>query len=482
VTAPRPRLPGPFPALLALTLAIAASLAFLALAVTRRLNFDESLALRAGTLELARADAAPAFLMPWTLALGALARLVPEPGALFLVARVATAGGLLALVVVAARACGLAGTRLALALALTLVQRSFVSHGLEFRYDAALLGGLLTIAIAVADPLRARPALAGVAVALVGLHHLKGALVALAVGVWVWVRLRGAPSGRRRFVAALGLALAGWLALVAATGLGGRWLESLSEWFALALGARRVPLAEALGSTMLGDLAWWSGIAAGLVAAALALRRGEVGAGESTGLVLGCGALALVVVHPHPWSYMLALPAPFLAVVLAHRLPRRSEPRRLAAWAGLLALALAFQVAVAGRSPVAAWREALAASREPEVEALRRLRAAARPGEAVLDPSGLAYFLSPCSREWYTDTLYADRPGWMSELSGGVPNRCVWVVHTYRLSVLPQAAQTELGERFELSGSGLALRRGDARLERLAAPITGFPGWIQNYP
>jgi hypothetical protein len=476
VTAPRPWLLG------LVSAALAAGAAFLALAATRRLNFDETLALRAGVLELAHADVAPAFLMPWTLALGALARLVPEPGTLFLVARLATACALLALLVAAARACGLAGPRLALAVALTLAQRSFVSHGLEFRYDAVLLGGLLTMAIAMADPSRTRPALAAVAVALIGLHHLKGALVALGLGIWAWTRLREAPAGRRRFVAALGLALGGWLALVAALGLGGRWLESLSEWTALARGARRVPLAEALGSAMLGDFAWWTWIFTGLVAAALALRRGQLGAGESVGLVLGSGALALVVVHPHPWPYMLALPAPFLAVVLAHRLPRRSEPRRLAVWAGLPALALAFQVAVAGRSPVAAWREALAAPRAPEVEALRRLRAAARPGEAVLDPAGLAYFLPPCSGEWYTDTLYAERPGWMIELSAGVPSRCVWVVHTFRLSVLPQAAQTELGERFEVSGSGLALRRGDARLERLAAPITGFPGWIQNYP
>jgi hypothetical protein len=198
------------------------------------------------------------------------------------------------------------------------VQRSFVSHGLEFRYDAALLGGLLLVAVALADPSRLHPALAGVAVAWIGLHHLKGALLALAV-----------------------------------------------------------------------------------------------------------------------------------------------------------------QAGAAGRPPMAAWRDGLASPRAPEFEALRRLRAAARPDEAVLDPSGLAYFLPPCSREWYTDTLYSERPGWMSEFAAGVPSGCVWVVPTYRLSVLPRPAQTELEESFELSGSGLALRRGDARL---AGPIAGFPGWSQNYP
>jgi hypothetical protein len=463
--------------------AVGASTAWLALAATRRLNFDESLAVRAGVLELARADAAPAFLMPWTLALGALARIVPEPGTLFLVARLATAAGVLVLLVAAARACGLRGARLAFAVAFTLAQRSFVDHGLEIRYDAALLGGLLVAAVALGDPSRLRPALAGVAIAVVGLHHLKGAVLALGVGTWAWTRLRAPPSGRRRFAAALGLALGGWLALVVALGLGERWLESARQWAALATGAHRLPLAQALGSTMLGDLAWWALVAVGLVSAALAIGRGGVAAGESAALVLACGALALVVVHPHPWSYMLALPAPLLAIVVGHRLPApRPDRRRIASWAGVAAVALLVQAGVAERPPLAAWLEGFAAPRAPEVEALRRLRDAARPDEAVLDPTGLAYFLPPCTREWYTDTLFAERAGWMAELASGVPEGCVWVVHTYRLSFLSPAAQQELGERYHLSESGLALRRGDPRLESLAAPIAGLPGWIQNYP
>jgi hypothetical protein len=388
---------------------------------------------------------------------------------------------LFALLVAAARACGLTSTRLAFAVAFTLAQRSFVSHGLEFRYDAALLGGLLVAAIALADTSRLRPALAGVAVAVLGLHHLKGTLLALAVGIWAWVRLRETPGGRRRLAAGLGIATAGWLALVTMLGLGGRWFATVREWVALAQGARRVPLAEALGSAMLGDFGWWTLVAVGLICAALALRHGGMGAGESASLVLGCGALALVVVHPHPWPYMLALPAPFLAVVLAHRLPPGAERRTVAAWVSIAALAVAFQSGVVGRSPLAVWHDGFSASRAPEVEAVRRLRAAARPGEAVLDPSGLAYFLPPCTREWYTDTLFADRPGWMAELLSGVPGRCVWVLNTYRLSALPPAARRDLAERFDLTASALALRQGDARAEALAVPVPGLHGRIESY-
>ncbi|KAB2949285.1 MAG: hypothetical protein F9K18_15305, partial [Thermoanaerobaculia bacterium] len=322
---------------------LAAAVGFLALAVSRRLNFDEALALRAGVLELAHFDGAPPFLMPWTLALGALARLVPEPGSLFLVARLATAGVLLALLVAASRACGLIGARLAFAVAYTLVLRSFVAHGLEFRYDAALLGGLLTAAVALADPSRLRPALAGVAVAVLALHHLKGAVLALAVGLWAWLRLRDAIGGRRRFATGLGIALAIWFALVTVLGLGGRWLATVQGWVVLARGTRRVPLAEAIGPAMLGDLAWWTLVAVGLVSAVLALRKGGLAAGESASLLLGCGSLALVVLHPHPWPYLLAVPAPFLAIALAHRLPPRAERGAVVVWAAAAALAIGVQ-------------------------------------------------------------------------------------------------------------------------------------------
>ena len=90
---------------------------------------------------------------------------------------------------------------------------------------------------------------------------------------------------------------------------------------------------------------------------------------------------------------------------------RRSAPtsRRFGIWCAAAGLALVVQVVATSESPVAAWRRGFAAPRAPEVEALRRLRAEARSDEGVLDPSGVAYFLPPCTREWYTDTLFAER-------------------------------------------------------------------------
>lgn len=50
------------------------------IAAVRALNFDEGLALRAGALLLDGEPARPALLMPWTLLLGGLARIIEDPG------------------------------------------------------------------------------------------------------------------------------------------------------------------------------------------------------------------------------------------------------------------------------------------------------------------------------------------------------------------------------------------------------------------
>ena len=65
------------------------ALGFVAAAITRRLNFDEALALRSGWLAVQRLAGAPPFYMPTTLLLGALGSAVTDPAAVMLIARLA---------------------------------------------------------------------------------------------------------------------------------------------------------------------------------------------------------------------------------------------------------------------------------------------------------------------------------------------------------------------------------------------------------
>lgn len=471
---------------LALGVAGALAAGFVLLAPWRRLNFDEALALRAGMLELSRADTAPAFVMPWTLLIGALGRTIDDPGLLFATARLVTVLAVLGALLAAFTRSGLSAERLGAAIAVTLIQGAFVSHGFEFRYDAAVLLGVLGLTAALADPEDPRPWLAGVALGWLGLHHVKGLFFAGLLGLWCLLALRRRQGGMIRCAAGIGGVLALWLGLLSALGLSARWLGTLSEFGALSREVTRMPVSGSLGPVVARDLAWWLLVTGGLFATMWQARHGGLRSGERALLIPAAVALLFVVVHPHAWAYMLALPAPFLAGLVALRWPENGLRSRVArGWLAVVALGLMVQAGPLRRSPLAPWRSALAAPAAPVVESLRALRAVALPGERVLDPSGLVYFLPPCTREWYVDGLFAERVEkgtWMTELSAGVPPGCTWVAGTYRLQGVPPAALAGVRNDFRFFPSGVGLRYPDpAGARRSSLEPLAIEAALNNY-
>lgn len=426
---------------LALALALASALSLLALSLTRRLNFDEPLALRAGWLALEGIDARPAFVMPWTLWLGALGHLLADPGAVILAGRLSAlllVGGAFGL---AARAAGLGRLGVALAVILCVGQASFIVHGLEFRYDAAILGGLL---LGLAALLRASPradlALGAVA-GWLALHHLKGAFFAAALLI-----IAGAARGRglslRRVGLGLGLAALTWAGLLSALGLWGAWGRSLDEFIGLAGSGRSDPV-EALLWVLRRDLGWWLLVLAGLLT--LALRRPRP-LDERILLALGLVAAGFPLLHPRPWSYMLALPAPFFALLLAR--VGEGLPAGRARWAALGVVGIAGIVQdYQGGAIWTQLRRGLRADGQEAVACMRVARAELDPGLEVFDPSGLLWFARPCVPDWYLDTLFAQGladGSWMPELSAGLPTQCAVVVQTYRLNMLSDELRAAL--------------------------------------
>jgi hypothetical protein len=82
---------------------------FLLFALTRRLNFDESLALHAGWLSFNGVPAQPFFYMPFSLVLGWLAPLIEDPGRLFVTLRLAAVLSLLLVLLLLVWRLGLKG-------------------------------------------------------------------------------------------------------------------------------------------------------------------------------------------------------------------------------------------------------------------------------------------------------------------------------------------------------------------------------------
>lgn len=455
--------------------------AFLFTAASRRLHFDEALVVRAGWLLTGRIPASPPFAMPATLAVGAAARAIADPGVLFLVLRLVTGAAVLAALGWAARHACSTPARAAGAVSLTLLSYAFVAHGVEFRYDAAILVGLLAALGLLARGREADFAPLGAAAAFVAAHHAKGLLLGAAVLAFGVIRASGDRWRLARLAGGAVAAAALWMATAALLGALPDAVGTVLTFGRLAAaGSRHAPWESPIARTFQLDAAFWTAglLAAGLAAWDLARRRPAAWRDDPAVWALLFLALGLgfPFLHPTPWPYMLALPAPFAAILVARSAPAWFAGRRRAAALGSAAAAVVAQTFLLQAPVGAAYWTSLAAPREPEVEALRTLQRLASPGEKVFDPSGLAYFLPPCTREWYLDTLF--EPGarvgtWMADVEALSPEVCPWVLFTYRLDMLPAGARSHLASGWERRGWGLGLRRGDARLGELPPPRRG---------
>ena len=153
---------------------------FVLAAVTRRLNFDEALALRSGWLLVEGTPGAPPFYMPTTLLLGVLGSLVEDPGTVFLIGRLTAASSVCLALFWSLRTMREPVAAL-MAAVLVFSQATFVVHGLEFRYDWAIMIGLLVAYGLLVRAGRFDFFWLGVCVSWLATHHLKGLYFALVV-------------------------------------------------------------------------------------------------------------------------------------------------------------------------------------------------------------------------------------------------------------------------------------------------------------
>lgn len=469
--------------MLSLLAAVGLPIVYLMAAVTRRLNFDESLALRAGWLQWAGIAGEPDFYMPTTVSLGILAHSIGDPGLVFAIAR-----SFVAVAVLGAGAFALYRARLSFgaavaAAAICFAQGSFGVYSYEFRYDWAIMTAWL-IAFAL---LQRRTTLdyliCGGLVVWLAAHHVKGASFALALYVMCLIAIFAARDRRARAAAlhlGIGGAAAGWLLATHALGFQSLLFGTYRTFVSLAAGGTKVWPWESLGQAVLQDAVWWSlAFAASVWVGVHGWRLATSGRPILPALLesrrvwaLGFGLVPVffLFVHPHPWPYMLALPAPFFAILLAdgadtgwHRLGPRS---RLVAFSLLLASVLAAG-SLAGNWPGTGYVGALVSPGTHQVETLRLLKRLSAPSERVIDPSGVAYFLPPCVDQWYLDTLFERRAregAWMSGLAVRKAADCPWIVNTYRMGMLPSSILDRLNREYQSASGGLALPSGDARL------------------
>lgn len=482
---------------------------FVTSGLTRRLNYDEAIPLRAGWLLFEGESGGLPFCMPVTVLFGALAHAIEDPGTVFTIGRTLVLVSVLGILVAGARQAaaaveGLAGVARQFAVLCTvlLLNAGFLTHAIEFRYDTVILVALFS-SWALLSRKSPPYAVVGVLVVILGTHHMKGVVYAAAVWGLACLKIMlldakaaGAqprtfawPLARRllgRLHAGIAITALSWIALTAALGFLDDALIVYRFFSEITVGVtKRWPWQSTnLTSAFFRDTAWWLLVPA---LAVLHVARERARPLAESWPVLSAGALALsglafLFIHPLPWAYLLALPAAFAGLLAAREIHLHWRARwAKAALGAALILGAVFQESYFPLSLRDSVRNSASAPRSVEVEALRELRARMKPDDIVVDPSGLAYFIKPAHPEWYADGIFWEliiEGSWMAGLDEIISQRCPWFVHTDRSMVFTEATTARLQERYVYSGRGVFLCRSDPRA---GVPLQGPPMRLRNY-
>lgn len=455
--------------------------AFLAAAALRALNSDEQLALHSGWLQIEGIKSLPPFVMPTTLLWGLAAHWIVDPELLFTTLRMFCSVSVLLCFIFTLRRANFSKQEIALALICTLTQCMFITHGLEFRYDWALLIGLLLIYGYMAQPERvvegvpasegsvhppAKSALIiGVLCSWLAAHHIKGTLLCLLLLGFCIVHF----YKERRFLAWIGVGFvattAGWWAILFLSHQASDARAMYTFFWHLSSVNTHIPFWQSLKDPFLRDLFWWISVS-GIVLAG-AFHAGNFTQQERWSLAFAAAALLLAFVHPHAWPYMLALPAPFFAMVVARRvMSLLTNPKSLFLTILLILLAGVAQWLCGREFPASAYSRSLQFQRAPQVQTLRQLSKVMRDTDCVYDPSGLAYATRPCTEDWYLDTMMkplVEGGRWMNDAAKSLQDPNAIVLNTYQIRMAPAAVKELIHDQFRIGPGGVALHTGDAR-------------------
>lgn len=456
----------------------------------RRLNFDESLALRAGYLALAGEQVRPAFWMPWTAGLGALAHLIKSPEACWLVARTLSVGVPLGAVLVAMH--DKRASTAALVLLFILSNQDYVSHGGEFRYDTSLSIALLFVLALCRARGAAAELLLGAVLGALASHHLKGVYYAAACFTLLLVPLWLSKMPDQRTVLRLLAGFCGfwivWIALSLALAQADELVSTYGLFYEVGQVELPPPRRHPLGASLKNNSIWWLFVCCGGLFHFFRLRSlssAKARLEASFPWLLAGASLFFLVVHPRPWPYLMAAPALLLALAAGEAWSAAQTPLSTRVLLCGLLLTLLMAQSVWGDARVdAAYRRAAGARWSDEARALRLLRAVSREEDRVLDPSGLAYFRKPCRKDWYTDTLfrsYAQHRPWMVEPLH-LPDDCRFLVSTYRLRMMPKISLLATQRHFATGTiMGPFLQSGESISKETKKDAEGLPRTLQNY-
>jgi hypothetical protein len=174
---------------------------------------------------------------------------------------------------------------------------------------------------------------------------------------------------------------------------------------------------------------------------------------------------------------MLVLPIPFISIQATYGAIFFTTRYSLRLFVLIIILIFSLQYFIFNRCSFLEFVNVKNFSMTNQIETLRLLKQNISPEDTILDPSGLAYFVKPVTREWYSDTLFSHKiesGHWMNDLKEHIPNQCNWLLNTYRLSMLDKQCTRMLTENYRHFGKGLYLRSDDYRLKKIHNKLENY--------
>ena len=262
-------------------------------------------------------------------------------------------------------------------------------------------------------------------------------------------------------------------------------IAGLGLFFKIGTNSTKVWPFVALAETVSRDPLWWLLVIYLSLRHLIQVHRSGWQGSRITLITLAftAGPILFLFAHPHPWPYHMIYLVPFLVALATPELARLMDlyPGRKIFMA--TAILILCQVVWGGRWFAPTYLDNLTTRWENQVKTLRALKANIKPGDTVLDPSGLAYFIPPSHPDWLTGTLVQEqiKAGlFMKGLAATIPENTTWLLLTYRLQWLPKPAINKLKSNYRHLGGAIALRNSDSRLQKESFAQLPY-NHLQNY-
>lgn len=432
-----------------------------ALALGRTVNFDEWLVLRSAWLLSTGHDSNIPFLMPMTALIGQLASSEYLPSLLVPALRMAAFALVLSSLLFGICRQTRDTFTVCLAVLLTMASGAFYTHAIEFRYDLVILCCWLSAWGLLAQPGPRTALWLGILSAILATHHTKGLFYAAWLGAVSLAFLPRSTTTWKSFVLGFALTTMLWVTFLLAQGHAHQAWQVYEQFATLGATHPRVSAWQSLHPRLAADGAWWLLILVLLIIGKVRHRRWA----PSPSAALAIAPLAFILLHPHPWDYLIAPLVPFLALVAAQEVSHwvNFKGRQFALRWGPATLVC---IALLSANTLMHSHASRNAADLQVLDATQRLM---RTGDRVLDPSGVLYMVQPTDTAWYRDTLWpgnAAAPDW---------SRATWVVASYRLKWVDPQWERNLSTHHRQACGWLWLHENDMRLKDMRAACTTPP-------